>query len=411
MFARSAMALAALAAAGAVAYAASSSKAHLAAVLSVAEQSPESRWYSLEELGLGGFPKQLDASLRMGPPARNAGSLVPIADDQGDVWLTQGTTILRRTERWEYGSGSDTLNHVGYPSVVYDEGGATRQPRIYLFYAIHDVPSGIGLARSPNPTRDFAKLAESDPLRIDSRVLVAPLRPRGTSHYSSPVVLWDDTTQHWFMYFHYYSNEFDRGRGHQRTALARTADLDSNDWRIHADEQGRIVSVLPTSASRWMNSQSTYHAIVRLQGPLWVAFLRGVGGEIDASGAWQQDPARLGFAVSRDGIRWAEVPGNPRITPSLAGATGKTGVFRPLFLAVVNNALLACWSESEHYDHSPSAHCATTADLQNFRPIPMKIHGLEFADGPASALALGQSIYLYQGSSVYRVEARPPSGK
>ena len=117
------------------------------------------------------------------------------------------------------------------------------------------------------------------------------------------------------------------GYGHQMTALATCPDLPSHNWAIWTDPAWGsasvwdIVPLLPTTAEWWMDSQSSYHAIQRLVGGQWLAFLRGTS---DSS-----PYPRLGFATSTDGRSWDYFPQNPVITPSGPGERG--GVYRPNF--------------------------------------------------------------------------------
>ncbi|HPM81447.1 MAG TPA: hypothetical protein PLF81_12150 [Candidatus Anammoximicrobium sp.] len=66
---------------------------------------------------------------------------VDLSDLDGDLPLdvVRSTEILRRTEPWE----NDSL---GYPTVVRNDHGEHPDRRYYLYYAHHDLGSGIGCA-------------------------------------------------------------------------------------------------------------------------------------------------------------------------------------------------------------------------------------------------------------------------
>ncbi len=66
---------------------------------------------------------------------------VDLSDLDGDLPLdvVRSTEILRRTEPWE----NDSL---GYPTVVRNDQGKHPDGRYYLYYAHHDLGSGIGCA-------------------------------------------------------------------------------------------------------------------------------------------------------------------------------------------------------------------------------------------------------------------------
>ena len=377
-----------------------------------AATSPRSRWYELEELGIADIEHEIERAISVGSSGIS-GECVDLRDLQfgNPVVGMEEHVVLQNTEAWEAGieSGRDS---VGYPSLVKNDHGESADGKYYLYYAIHDPYSGIGVAIAGGPSGPFAKLANLSWWRPDSRVLRAPRRPRETSHFSSPVVVWNPAESVWFMYFHYYANEWERGRGHQRTALATSKSLGSHDWEPWRDADGALIAVLPTTRDRWMNSQSTYHSIQRLPTGLWVAFLRGVGGDYAADGTWRQDVAKLGFAVSRDGRRWAQIPSNP-VLQAGDPLGGKSGVYRPVFVALAPTGLLLAWSESDYYDSSPIVRFGLTRDLEHVVPLSLRLPGLRTSDGAASLRREEDTLYVAQGDhvDVYSLRATPaPDG-
>ncbi|HEU4654945.1 MAG TPA: hypothetical protein VFS47_13230 [Steroidobacteraceae bacterium] len=366
-----------------------------------ARDSMRSRWYSDEVLGGDSPASLLNAAFRSEAAVGQSGNLIDFRPASGSETLRLvpiGKT-LGNSEAWERGDGPEP-GSVGYPAVVQNARGASADGKFYLYYAIHDPPSGIAVAIADRPEGPYRKLADLTWTRSDSRVLRAPPLPRETSHFSSPVVIWNEQEQKWFMYFHYYSNEWERNRGHQRTALAVTEDLATHRWEIWRDDRGDIISVMPTTPERWMNSQSTYHAIARLPNSLWVAFLRGVGGTYE-DGKWKQDPAMLGFAFSRDGRRWTQLANNP-VLPA-PERRGKTGVLRPLLFGLYRDRLLLCWGESAYYDSNPKARCGTTTDFVTINDIPHPIADIDVQDGPASVLQTSGRMLLFDGDMLYEL--------
>ena len=229
--------------------------------------------------------------------------VVDFSDLTGELPLKidRSIQILRRTEKWEHSTWSDdSRDSVGYPTMVRNDRGPNPDGKYYLFYAHHDPTSGIGCAVAESIEGPYQKLAEGDKSRSDSQVLVNPGKPGEPFHYSSPCVLWSEEEQIWFLYFHTYRNLWKQGQGHQRTALATCPDLTKNVWTPWVDKEGQLIPVLPTTSARWMNSQSSYHAVQRLGDGCWLAFLRGTGGD---EGLWQ-DPCKLGFATSK---RWQKM--------------------------------------------------------------------------------------------------------
>jgi len=362
-----------------------------------AEVSPQSRWYSLAELGLAENAAQEDFEVGTPPSDGNSG-IVDLSDFSCPPRLQQlwDREILTRTEAWEGGieTGRDA---VGFPSVVQNIHGKSPDGKFYLFYAIHDPYAGIALAVADKIDGPFRKLHEISRFRPDSRVLRAPKRPRKTSHFSSPVVHWNPAEQKWFLYFHFYANEWDKGGGHQRTALAVTDSLSSHSWTPWTDSEGRLIAVLPTTSERWMNSQSSYHSIHRLRNGHWLAFLRGVGGEYDSNGEWQQDVGKLGFAISPDGRRWAELGPNPVIHAD-DGRNGRKGVYRPYFVARLADSFLLGWGESEFYDAEPRLILGTSRDLRHVSTTAAPQPVLSPADGAMSLWRREDTLYAFYGA-------------
>ena len=221
---------------------------------------------------------------------------VDLSDLTGPLPLSVESSheILRPSEDWErcthptYHPGRTTI---GYPTVVRNDHGQNPDGRYYLYYAHHDPNSGVGCAVADAIAGPYRKLAESEPTRKDSRVLVNHGKPGEIYHYSSPCVVWNGDRQLWIMYFHFGSwtyhraEGWDRGHGHQMTAMATCPDLATHEWEPLVDPtlphipagQLPLTPVLPTTKARWMNSQSAYHAIQRLPDGRWLAFLRGTG--------------------------------------------------------------------------------------------------------------------------------------
>ncbi len=319
--------------------------------------------------------------------------------------VTRSTQILWQTEPWERstwpaGKGRES---VGYPTMVRNDRGPNSDNRYYLYYAHHDPNSGIGCAVAESIEGPYVKLAQADPTRRDSRVLVCPGKPGQPFHYSSPCVLWNEQEQLWFMYFHFYENQWQTGGGHQRTALATCPDLNENVWTPWMDQHGKLVPVFPVTAERWMNSQSSYHAVQRLPDGRWLGFLRGTGGEYTATGKWVQDPCKLGLATSMDGRRWEYSSQNPVIHLDDGGG-GRKGVYRPHFVGYLGDGeYLLCWSESASYDGGPKIIYGRTKD---FRTVVRDTRGYArwtMADGLISPWREGNQLYLFAGKYLHVV--------
>lgn len=332
---------------------------------------------------------------------------VDLSDLKGELPLeaVRSTQILRQSEAWERSSWDPkkTSDSVGYPTVVKNDRGPNADGRYYLFYAHHDPNSGIGCAVADAIGGPYRKLAEGAPGRSDSRVLVNPGKPGQPFHYSSPCVVWNEDEQLWFMYFHYYENLWAQGKGHQRTSLATCPDLSENVWTLWTDDSGELVTVFPTTAEPWMNSQSSYHAVQRLPDGRWLGFLRGTGGVYDAGGKWVQDVCKLGMATSDDGRHWAYFPENPVIHQS-DGRGGRQGVYRPHFVGYLGEgSYLVCWSESMPYDGGPLAMYGRTRDFRTFEPDARGFAHWPIGDGLVSPWRKGDRLFLFAGKFVHEL--------
>jgi len=320
--------------------------------------------------------------------------------------VTESRRILWRTEAWEHSTWDPKADRdsLGFPTVVRNDRGGHPDGRYYLFYAHHDPNSGIGCAVAENVGGPYMKLAASDPGREHSQVLVNPGKPGEPFHYSSPCVVWCEEEQAWFMYFHYYSNLWKQGQGHQRTALATCQDLSTNVWTPWLDAGGQLVTVFPVTAEPWMNSQSSYHAVQRLPDGRWLGFLRGTGGEYDPEGKWTQGPCTLGFATSHDGRHWDYFRENPVIHQD-DGTGGRKGVYRPHFVGYLGDAgYLVCWSESQPYDSALRAVYGRTRDFRSFIRSPAGYARWSPGDGLVSPWREGSTLYLFSGKFVHLLD-------
>ena len=266
---------------------------------------------------------------------------------------------LVKTEAWEQSLWRDG-DPLRYPSVVKNVRGSHADQRYYLYYAHHDIPSGIGCAIAEQVTGPYRKLAQLDPERDDSQVLRA--KPHGLcldnreeikralqqtqtshralndyNHLASPCVVWNPHAGLWHMYFHSYRYLWPTGGGHQQTYLATCRDLSTHQWEILKNPDGSWKIVLPVTDEKWMNSGSSYRNVCVLHDGRFLAFLSGAGGEYNA-GTWSQPYGGLGFAVSLDGIHWVYLPENPIFAPrnTSNGMIGYLG----------NDEYLAVWSEN-----------------------------------------------------------------
>lgn len=325
--------------------------------------------------------------------------------------VSDSKQILWRSEKWEFSTWTENAeNSLGFPSVVKNIYGADADNKYYLFYAHHDPNSGIGCAIADRIDGPYVKIADLDKKRKNSQVLQPlSLLQKGKQllrklpyHYSSPCVVWDGDKQLWVMFFHYYKNEFKQGKGHQKTGVATCADLKNNKWTIKRDEKGNIVPIFPTTSKRWMNSQSSYHAIQKLPDGTWLAFLRGTGGEYDKTGKWLQDTTKLGFAVSSDSLNnWKYVSGNPIVTQANTGGERK-GVLRPSFIGYLGGSkFFVAWAESKYYDSDPRIIYNVTTDFKEFKRDDRGYAQWLPADGLVSPWRENGTLYLFTGKYIY----------
>ena len=354
---------------------------------------------------------------------KNNTKCVDLTDLDGSMPLTsyEIKQVLRRSEEWEFSNWDDgSRDSLGFPSVVKNIYGSEPDNKYYLFYAHHDPNSGIGCAIADKIDGPYTKISDLDKNRKDSQVLQPlSLLQKGKNlvrklpyHYSSPCVLWDEDKQLWVMFFHYYKNEFKQGNGHQKTGVATCTDLKTNKWKIKRDEKGNIVPIFPTTSKRWMNSQSSYHAIQRLPDGTWLAFLRGTGGEYNTNGKWIQDTTKLGFAISSESLNsWEYAPDNPIITQANTGG-GRKGVLRPSFIGYLGGSkFLVAWSESKYYDSDPRIIYNVTTDFREFERDSRGYAEWLPSDGLVSPWREGDKLYLFTGKNIYifnlllRVEA------
>ena len=340
--------------------------------------------------------------------------------------VTQSIQILWRTEAWEHNTTDlSDVDSVGYPSVVKNDRGRNPDNKYYLFYAHHDPCSGIGCAIAETIEGPYRKLAVLDKNRPHSMVLANPHYPiakppiSDPSHYSSPCVIWNKEKKRWFMYFHYYNHYHDAwkaeggaGYGHQMTALATCPELASHTWTILKDRKfGKvsvwdIVPVFSTTEKKWMNSQSSYHAIQRLANGQWLAFLRGTSTD---------QIVQLGFARSGDGKTWKGFPENPVIDQN-DGAGVRQGPRRPYFVGYLGKnksgkqEYLVVWGESPAEADVPNIMYGYTTDFINIRRDPRGYAKWQMAsDGLISPWREGNRLYLFTGKQLQIMTLPIPS--
>ncbi|MFA4845068.1 MAG: hypothetical protein WC654_00730 [Patescibacteria group bacterium] len=288
--------------------------------------------------------------------------------------VTDTTQILSQSETWELSVEQPGVNTLSVWSVV------KQGSNFYLFYAHHDTPTGIGCAVASAITGPYVKISPPD-----SRVIKAS-SDEVPYHFSSPCVLWNADTQLWHCYFHYWQQEWEQGRGHQKTGLATCSDLATGTWTILIDSNGDPAPILPVTAERWMNSQSSYHLFQRLPNGKWFCFLHGIGGEYQEAG-WVQDVEKLGFAVSDDGISWTYFDGNPIAqTYHAPQAWGWDG-----------QQMVALWMPSDMDDAVP-----LTAALSDV--VPTIAVGSVYDAGVSSVWRDSITTYLFAGTNVIEME-------
>ena len=323
---------------------------------------------------------------------------------------------LEANEAWEKSTWSPGQNRssLGYPSLVRNDHGRKADGKYYLYFAHHDPTSGIGCAVADRIGGPYTKIKALDPAREHSMVLVNPHYPgkKGDpSHFSSPCVAWCEEEKLWFLYFHYYNHYHGAwkgdprspGQGNQMTALAVSEDLASHRWRIVRDEAlGKvsvhdILPVLPTTKVPWMESESSYHAIQRLPGGQWLAFLRGTP---------VKGLPTLGFATSQNGREWRWGKNNPILHPD-DGGKGYRGIYRPGFVAYLGKLrsgkrkYLLVWTESPAAGDVPQPHYGYTTDFIKVVRDPRGHAKWPAGDGLISAWREGARLYLFAGKELH----------
>ena len=257
-------------------------------------------------------------------------NVVDLSDLDADLPLdiVETKQILSLTEDWENSWNKTPLDSLGYPSIVKNDRGPNPDNKFYLYYAHHDIPSGIGCAVADDILGPYQKIVELDPDREDSRVL----RHRDLQvyhHLSSPSVVWNPQAEIWYLYFHTYHNLWESGQGHQQTYLATCRDLATHQWDTLTNPDGTWKIVLPVSKENWMNSQSSYHNVCVLPPDgTFLAFLSGGGGKTDEKTGELVFPAEfggMGFGTSPDGLEWTYFPENPIFKSGQAHKVGFIG--------------------------------------------------------------------------------------
>ena len=324
--------------------------------------------------------------------------------------------ILEANEAWEKSTWSPGQNRssLGYPSLVRNDHGSKADGKYYLYFAHHDPTSGIGCAVADRIGGPYTKIKALDPAREHSMVLVNPHYPgkKGDpSHFSSPCVAWCEEEKLWFLYFHYYNHYHGAwkgdprspGQGNQMTALAVSEDLASHRWRIVKDEAlGKvsvhdILPVLPTTKTPWMESASSYHAIQRLPGGQWLAFLRGTP---------VKGLPTLGFATSQNGREWRWGKNNPILHPD-DGGKGYRGIYRPGFVAYLGKLrsgkrkYLLVWTESPAAGDVPQPRYGYTTDFIKVVRDPRGHAKWPAGDGLISAWREDNRLYLFAGKDLH----------
>lgn len=350
------------------------------------QSSPFSRWLDPSEVDLKWPPSNIDSVNFNNYPenAANAG----IADLRGldlkKLKLLDQVKVLEKSEDWEVG---DSNILPGYPSVVRNINGRNADGKYYLFYAVHDPPSGIGCAVSENIESPFTKLAKIRTKMSDSRILKAPTRPRGTSHFSSPVVIWNPVNNLWHLYFHFFRNEISTGFGHQKTALATTDDLGRGKWEILSDKEDRYITPM-LAHGEWTNSQSSYHAISRLPDGQWLALLRGT--------SMNNRTTSLGFGISTDGVFWALMPPTPAITTNT-----EEKVVKPVAVAIINEGNIAyVWSVYNKRRQHSQAYINSVGKLK-INSDNIFLNNWSPGDGASSIWRNGSEINIFSANYRY----------
>ena len=377
-----------------------------------------SRRLFLWTLLLLGLPAGRTEAQKSRRPLDNNLRCVDLSDLKKALPLTvvSSKRILEANEAWEKSTWSPGQNRssLGYPSLVRNDHGRKADGKYYLYFAHHDPTSGIGCAVADRIGGPYTKIKALDPAREHSMVLVNPHFPgkKGDpSHFSSPCVAWCEEEKLWFLYFHYYNHYHGAwkgdprspGQGNQMTALAVSEDLASHRWRIVRDEAlGKvsvhdILPVLPTTKVPWMESASSYHAIQRLPGGQWLAFLRGTP---------VKGLPTLGFATSQNGREWRWGKNNPILHPD-DGGKGYRGIYRPGFVAYLGKLrsgkrkYLLVWTESPAAGDVPQPRYGYTTDFIKVVRDPRGHAKWPAGDGLISAWREGARLYLFAGKELH----------
>ena len=377
-----------------------------------------SRRLFLWTLLLLGLPAGRTEAQKSRRPLDNNLRCVDLSDLKKALPLTvvSSKRILEANEAWEKSTWSPGQNRssLGYPSLVRNDHGRKADGKYYLYFAHHDPTSGIGCAVADRIGGPYTKIKALDPAREHSMVLVNPHYPgkKGDpSHFSSPCVAWCEEEKLWFLYFHYYNHYHGAwkgdprspGQGNQMTALAVSEDLASHRWRIVRDEAlGKvsvhdILPVLPTTKVPWMESASSYHAIQRLPGGQWLAFLRGTP---------VKGLPTLGFATSQNGREWRWGKNNPILHPD-DGGKGYRGIYRPGFVAYLGKLrsgkrkYLLVWTESPAAGDVPQPRYGYTTDFIKVVRDPRGHAKWPAGDGLISAWREGARLYLFAGKELH----------
>lgn len=302
--------------------------------------------------------------------------------------------ILQKTEGWETGSGTVP----GYPAVIVDH--TTDDDTVRMFYSVHDAPAGIGLANSESILGQFEKVAVTNLFWADSRILKAPRRPVGTSHFSSPSVVWDEDARLWRLYFHYYASEVARGFGHQKTTVASTHDLGGADWEIHSDESGNYIATHLVDPD-WGASQSSYHVVARIGQNAWVSLMRGTNTKKDSLGVETPYETSIAIAISYDGLQWSRLTDKPIDRNQLS-----EGVLQPVNIACTSDGILSLIWYNRPSSEDGSGYLLA-APLANPFDSTKILPGLELTETSASIFRSKNSVVIFHGNRRDTLELPP----